>query len=667
MKYQMQKAFIGGLVIASLAVTPAFLPSTAPSTVSAEENGEETDIDQPSKVVKTYDLTAASEFTIDPLTGALISYTGSKEISEIVIPYKIQGTVVTSLGTEVFADCQNLHTIVLPDSVVEIGEKAFAQDGALHTLLSYSPSQLIESSLQEGDSIPDSAVIYTDSDELPNDLSGLHLIFSEDDDYAEYCICLPDELTTLAKDAFLLCRSISKFYISEGNESFWTGDAAHYSAPDAVSETTAGELLLDHSMTTLYRLAPAFHGDNYEIPEGIKIIDDYSCSYCDVNNGFVIPASAVKIGNYAFYGCTNQHSFRFADPSSVTEIGDYAFAYTVNLNITLPKSVTSIGEYCFAYTQNMNADISHSSITTIPSYAFAYSPTLHELTAPSTLTSVKSYAFTGSTNLDTVHFTGNSLTELGTGVFEGCSTLHEIEIPEGVTALENDTFSGCTNLGTIILPESLKSIGDNTFKDCRTIETLVIPAGVTTISKSSFTGAKTDKIDASKNATASKLLNRTTASSSVKEPKKGTTFSNGNLKYMITSTGKNRSVTVKGAVSKKKLKKLKLKAKVSYKVKGKTYKYKITAIGKKAFAKCKKLKSVSLSKNVTSISAKAFNGCSSLQKIKLSSSKIKTFGKKSFSGISKKASITIPKKKSAAYQKKLKKAGLPSSAHFKVK
>ena len=63
------------------------------------------------------------------------------------------------------------------------------------------------------------------------------------------------------------------------------------------------------------------------------------------NNNTSINCSNIKIGKYAFAGCS---SLRYINiPNGVTEIGEYAFASSSLSSINIPKSVTSIGRSAF--------------------------------------------------------------------------------------------------------------------------------------------------------------------------------------------------------------------------------------------------------------------------------------------------------------------------------
>ena len=116
--------------------------------------------------------------------------------------------------------------------------------------------------------------------------------------------------------------------------------------------------------------------------------------------------------------------------------------------------------------------------------------------------------------------------------------------------------------------------------------------------------------------------------------KVGDTFSDKNLTYKITkaasTAGKVAGEVEVSGLKNKKAKKITIKATVKFN--GVTYK--VTSIGKKAFAKAKKLK-----------------------KIIIKSTTIKKVGKNALKKTSKKLVIKVPKKQKKAYKKLFKKAG----------
>lgn len=77
--------------------------------------------------------------------------------------------------------------------------------------------------------------------------------------------------------------------------------------------------------------------------------------------------------------------------------------------------------------------------------------------------------------------------------YDNEKNIKSVEIGEGITSLKNDfqwsgVFQGCSNLVSITLPESLTNIGDYTFRNCGSLKEIVIPKGVTSIGEYAFDG-----------------------------------------------------------------------------------------------------------------------------------------------------------------------------------
>lgn len=124
--------------------------------------------------------------------------------------------------------------------------------------------------------------------------------------------------------------------------------------------------------------------------------------------------------------------------------------------------------------------------------------------------------------------------------------------------------------------------------------------------------------------------------------------------YEITKdSGKTHNVTVVGAKTKNKEKKLTIPSTVKYNGKN----YKVTEIKANAFAKEKKLTTLVIGKNVTSIGAGVCKDCKKLKTVQIAAKKLKKVGKKAFAGIKKKAVFKVPASKYKAYKKLFKKKG----------
>jgi hypothetical protein len=187
-----------------------------------------------------------------------------------------------------------------------------------------------------------------------------------------------------------------------------------------------------------------------------------------------IPSSVTRIGDYAFYNCTNLALTEL--PSGVTSIGSYAFHNCTNLALTeLPSGVTSIGSYAFQGCIKLALTELPSGVTSIGSYAF-YSCAKLALTAlPSGVTSIGNYAFYNCTNLALTELP-SGVTSIGSYAFQGCTKLALTALPSGVTSIGTSAFRSCTNLALTALPSGVTSIGGYMFSSCSNITQMDLPS-----------------------------------------------------------------------------------------------------------------------------------------------------------------------------------------------
>ena len=135
------------------------------------------------------------------------------------------------------------------------------------------------------------------------------------------------------------------------------------------------------------------------------------------NNNTSINCSNIKIGKYAFAGCS---SLRYINiPNGVTEIGEYAFASSSLSSANIPKSVTSIGRSAFQCCSSLTSIKIPGNVTIIGDWTFNYCTSLTSVILP------------------------ESLTGIGECAFNGCRSLTSINIPENVTHISNFAFMEC--------------------------------------------------------------------------------------------------------------------------------------------------------------------------------------------------------------------------------
>ena len=379
-------------------------------------------------------------------------FIGCRSLTSLVIPDS-----VTNIGDYAFWNCRSLTDIVIPDGVTSIGKCAFEGCFALSSVV-----------------IPDS-VSCIGFGAFEN-CSSLH------------SVVIPDSVTSIGDYAFWNCRSLTDIVIPDGVTSI--GDAA-FEDCSSLSSVVIPESVENLNGNPFCRwdgelkcLSPYFIYDNKVLfdKDKSKII-----AFRDKNTtSYVIPDSVTRIGESAFRHCSSLSSIVI--PNGVTRIGDWAFRGCSSLkSLVIPNSVTSIGNYAFYGCSSLNNLVIPDGVTSIGDRAFEGCSSLHSVALPNSVTSIGDGAFYGCSSLSSIVIP-NSITSIRNCAFQFCSSLNEIIIPDGVTSIGDYAFDNCSVLIDIVIPDSVTSLGKSAFRHCSSLTDIVIPNSVTSIGDCVFGG-----------------------------------------------------------------------------------------------------------------------------------------------------------------------------------
>ncbi|MBE6725872.1 MAG: hypothetical protein E7576_11905 [Ruminococcaceae bacterium] len=362
-------------------------------------------------------------------------FNGHEEIETVVLP-----DMLSYIGDRAFWGCRNLKNVEFPSTLEYIGFGAFYDSGLEKVRLvsdfncSFGGSVFEAcTNLKEaeiGGSITSicGSMFKGDRNLERVDLNdGLLEIGGEAfRETGLTYIDLPDSVTTIESAAFYGCSALKGFH--------WPKDWAE----------SGGRIFAGSGIV------------RYDIPDGVESIPYGAFEGAEKLVSVTIPDSVIAIGARAFEGCKNLETFNY--PVALEEAGAYMIRGCESLKtIEIPEGVE-----------------------TIPESTFSGADCLREVAFPSTLKSIGNDAFTDCTSLQYVWTTGN-LESIGKGAFSGCGSLESIDLSGTITEIPDNAFIGCSSLIYVKLPENLVTIGQNSFSGCASLGEIEIPASVATI------------------------------------------------------------------------------------------------------------------------------------------------------------------------------------------
>lgn len=117
----------------------------------------------------------------------------------------------------------------------------------------------------------------------------------------------------------------------------------------------------------------------------------------------------------------------------------------------------------------VNLDLSETTgLETIPTSVFDRCTSLTGVKIPENVTGISVGMFYGCTNLANIEIPA-SVTHIGYYAFGYCTSLTDIEIPKNVTSIGGVAFRGCASLADIRIPASVTNIGHSVFEECSSL------------------------------------------------------------------------------------------------------------------------------------------------------------------------------------------------------
>lgn len=365
-------------------------------------------------VVPLLTMATDYEYSTSNSTSTIERYTGPG--GDVIIPDLLGGFPVAVVGDSAFASNSSLTSVTLPNSVLQIADRAFFICGNL-TNITFGAGL---------ERIGEFAFYYCD---------------------ALKTLVLPDNMLGVETGAFLECYDLTNvvFGCSVTN----IGDLAFQNC-SSLKEVTFESGLANIGSGAFYNC------DNIEdihIPATVLRIGDSAFGHCNGLSSVRLEEGLLQIGNSAFNECSGLT--RIAIPSSVVYVGSNALLNCASLT----NVAVAVGNSAYSSVDGVLYDSGQTVLIRCPGGIGI------AVTIPDSVETIRNEGFRNCWHLPSVTI-GTGVVYIGSSAFRDCRNLTTISVPNSVGSFGDSAFESCLALETVSIGSGVTNVGGGTFREC---------------------------------------------------------------------------------------------------------------------------------------------------------------------------------------------------------